>query len=151
MTVLPAARPPPPNLPTDILAPAPGRTAPDGEDSQVNSTDAFDAPASTLTPFHSDIQSLKKGIVKTSKDPATPPYTILLVVEAGVGKSSVLELIANVLAGNDISHYDFNGLEHTNKQGDSGNQSRTNSARLYEIRSKNVSAGVCDCDRREHA
>ena len=92
MTVLPAAKPPPPNLPTDLLAQASGRTAPDGEDSQVNFTDAFDAPASTLTPFHSDVQSLKKGIVKTSKDTATPPYTILLFVEAGVGKPSVLPM-----------------------------------------------------------
>jgi len=65
------------------------------------------------------------------------PYTILLVGETGVGKSSVLEFIANVLAGNDIDHYNFNILDHTNERGGSNNQSQTNSARLYEFTSMN--------------
>jgi len=75
------------------------------------------------------------------------PYTILLVGETGVGKSSVLELIANVLAGNDIGHYNLNFLDHTNERGGSDSQSQTNSARLYEFTSKNgivVSFAICE-------
>lgn len=81
----------------------------------------------------------------TSKHEAQAPYTILLVGETGVGKSSVLELIANVLAGNDIDHYNFDILDHTNELGGPNNQSQTDSARLYEFTSKNgivVSAGI---------
>ena len=76
---------------------------------------------------------------------ANAPITILLVGETGVGKSSVLELFANVLAGKDIDHCDFDILDHTNEQGGSDNQSQTKSARLYEFKSRNgimVGAGV---------
>ena len=48
-----------------------------------------------------------------------------------------MELIANVLNGNDVDHYDLHTLDRTNEQGVSNNQSRTNSARLYELTSKN--------------
>ena len=68
---------------------------------------------------------------------ANKSYTILLVGETGVGKSSVLEFIANVLAGNDINHYNFNILDQTNERGGSNNQSQTNSTRLYELMSNN--------------
>jgi predicted GTPase len=73
------------------------------------------------------------------------PYTLLLVGETGVGKSSVFELIANVFAGNGVDHYNFDILDQTNERGGSNNQSQTNSARLYELTSKNgivVSAGL---------
>ena len=49
-----------------------------------------------------DVESLKK-------DEAKGPYTTLLVGEIGVGKSSVLELIVNVL--HDVDHYDFHTLD----------------------------------------
>ena len=50
----------------------------------------------------------------------------------------MLELIANVLAGNDTDHYNFDILDQINEQGASiNNQSHTNSARLYEFTSKN--------------
>ena len=91
----------------------------------------------SLILFSSDVESLRKGIIKTSKNKANAPYTILLVGETGVGKSSVLEFIANVLIGEDIDHYDFEILDHANEQSGSDNQSQTNSARLYELRSKN--------------
>ena len=84
----------------------------------------------------SDVESLKRGIIKTSKNEGRTPYTILVVGETGVGKSSILEFIANVLVGN-VGHYDFDILDHTNEQGGTDNQSQTNSARLYEITSKN--------------
>jgi len=93
------------------------------------------------------VESLKKGVITTSKNRAKAPYTFLLVGETGVGKSSVFELIANVFAGNDIDHYNFHILDHTNEQGGSNNQSQTNSARLYELTSKNgivVSVGICE-------
>jgi len=37
--------------------------------------------------------------------------------ETGVGKSPVLEFMANVLLGKDTDHYDFEMLDHTNEQG----------------------------------
>ena len=43
-----------------------------------------------------------QGIIKTRTNPAKAPYTILLAGETGVGKSSLLELIANVLHSKDI-------------------------------------------------
>ena len=98
-----------------------------------------------LTIFSSDVESLKKGVINTSKNRA--PHTILLIGGTGVGKSSVVELIANVLAGNDIDHYNLEHLDPTDEQGGSSNQSRTKSAHLYELTSKNgivVSAGICD-------
>ena len=82
------------------------------------------------------------GRIKTLKNVARAPYTILLVGETGVGKSLFLEYIANVLAGNDVDHGNFDILDHTNGR---ENQSRTNSAHLYQITSKNgmvVSASV---------
>ena len=83
------------------------------------------------------MESLRKGIIKRSKNKTNAPYTILLVGETGVGKSSVLEFIANVLIGEDIDHYNFEILDHANEQSGSDNQSQTNAARLYELRSKN--------------
>jgi predicted GTPase len=104
-----------------------------------------------LIQFSSDPESLKKGIIKgscTSEDQVRAPYTILLVGETGVGKSSFLEFIANVLSGNEMSHYDLKILDYTNELAGSDNQSKTSSARLYEFTSKNgvmVSAGVGEC------
>ena len=84
--------------------------------------------------------SLKKGVIK-----AKGAYTILLTGETGVGKSSVMEFIANVLLGNDIDHCNFDILDSTNEQGGSGNQCQTNSVRLYEFTSERgivVSASI---------
>lgn len=97
--------------------------------------------------FSSDVESLRKGIIKTSKNEAQA-YTILLVGETGTGKSSLLELIANVLKGKNVDCYDFDLLDHSNEQGGSSGQSQTNSARVYEFTSTNgvsVSASVCEC------
>ena len=88
-------------------------------------------------PLSSDVESLRRGIIGTSKDKVQAPYTILLVGETGVGKSSVLELIANVLVGKDVDNYDFNILDHANEQHGSDHQSQTNSARLYPLMSNN--------------
>ena len=100
---------------------------------------AFDALFLTL--FSSDVESLKKGIIKSSTNKAKASYTLLLVGESGAGKSSVLELIANVLVANGSDHYDFGILDHNN-------QSQPDSARLYEFTSKNgvvVSVGIFLC------
>ena len=77
------------------------------------------------------MESFKLGITE-----AKAPCTILLVGETGVGKSSVVEFIANVLLGNDIDHYEFDILDSTHEQGDSGHQSQTNSVYLYKFTSK---------------
>jgi len=93
------------------------------------------------------MKSLQKGVITSSKNKAKAPYTILLVGETGVGKSSFLELTANVLAGNDIDHYNFNILDDTNEQGGSNNQTQTNSSRLYKLMSNNgiaVCSSVCN-------
>ena len=91
--------------------------------------------ASVLTISSSDVESLKHGIVKTLKNKANAPYTILLVGEIGVGKSSVLEFIANVLFGKDIDHYDLKIIDSTNERSKFGDQSQTESPRLYEFTS----------------
>ena len=98
-----------------------------------------------LTISPSDVESLEKGIIKTSRNKAQAPYTILLVGETGTGKSSLLELIANVLIGRPLGGYNFNILDQKNEQGGSSGQSQTNSARIYELTSKNgmmVSTGI---------
>ena len=81
--------------------------------------------------------SLKQGIITTRANLAKAPYTILLVGDTGVGKSSFLEFIANVLAGNGIDNYNFDILDRTNELGSPNHQSQTNSARVYEFTSKN--------------
>jgi hypothetical protein len=93
----------------------------------------------------SDVESLMNGIIKLSNNKANAPHTILLLGVTGVGKSSFLEFIANVLSGNNADHYNFKILDRFNEQGGSNNQSLTRSARLYEITGMNgmvVSAGV---------
>jgi len=82
-----------------------------------------------------DVESLRNGIIRTSRSNAKKAlYTIVLVGESGVGKSSVVDFIGNVLAGNDLDHYI---LDHTNRQGGSANQIPTSEARLYEFTSIN--------------
>ena len=98
-----------------------------------------------LTVFPSDVESPKNGIIKTSKNKEKAPYTIFLLGETGVGKSSLVELIANTLLGKDIDCYDFDILDHTNEHDASSNQRQTKEARIYELKSKNgivVSASV---------
>jgi len=96
-------------------------------------TDFYDEDNDNI-PTINDVESLKRGVLKTSKN---APYTILVLGETGVGKTLVLEFIANVLQGKDIDNYDFKTLGTTNEQGGSSSQSQTNSARLYEFTSCN--------------
>ena len=94
--------------------------------------------------FPSDVESLKNGIIKTSKNEAKAPYNILLLGETGVGKSTFLGLIASVLAGKHINPYNPDVLDHTNNL---TNQTQTNSVHLYELTSENgivVSASICE-------
>jgi predicted ATP-binding protein involved in virulence len=98
--------------------------------------------ATLLTIFSSDVESLKQGIIKTSKNKVQADYTILLVGETGVGKSAVLEYLANVLTGKNIDRYDFEIIDRSNEQNGSSNQSQTNSARLYKLTSNN---GIVVC------
>ena len=105
-----------------------------------------------LTVDSSDVESLRQGIIEKSKHKAQLPYNILLVGETGTGKSSFLEFVDNVLTGKDVNRYEFKTLDRSNEAGGSGGQSQTNSARIYEITSRNgilVSNEVCECY--EHA
>ena len=99
-----------------------------------NFDNIFEAPI--LTEFRSDIESLKQGVVKTSKNKANAQYNILLIGEIGAGKSSILEFIANVFFGNDVDHYNLKVLDRSNERSAASNRSRTASPRLYEITSK---------------
>ena len=83
------------------------------------------------------MESLRKGIIKTSKNKAQAQYTILLVGETGTGKSTFLEFLDNVLTGKDVNRYEFETLDSRNEQGGSGSQTQTNSARIYELSSEN--------------
>jgi tRNA A37 threonylcarbamoyladenosine biosynthesis protein TsaE len=67
-----------------------------------------------------------------SENKTNKRYTILLVGEAGVGKATFLQLIANVLVGNDTDHYDFDILEHYKEQ-----NGPTDSVHVYKVTSNN--------------
>ena len=120
----------------------------EGDTQDIKWVHSDTSDASVVTVFSSDVESLKEGIIKTSRNKANMPYTILLVGETGVGKSSALEFLANVLNGNDINYYDFDILDLTNERGGSDTQSQTNAPRLYEFTSKNgikVSTDAFEC------
>ena len=89
-----------------------------------------------MTIFSSSVEDLRRGIIKTTHN-KNAPYTILLLGETGVGKTSFLKLIANVLTGKSIDHYDFDILSHANEQGGPSKQRQTNSAHLHEFTSNN--------------
>jgi hypothetical protein len=89
-----------------------------------------------MHPF-STVEQLKQGIIKTDKSRAGSAYTILLFGEVGVGKSSALEFIANVMLGNSAFNYDFSILDRENESGGSQSGSQTNAAHLYHFTSKN--------------
>lgn len=83
----------------------------------------------------SDLASLMKGWVRTKENKAKT-FTVLLVGETGTGKTSVLSLIANVLAGNRTDNYQ-EWHDRGNEAGGTNKHSQTNSARLYVLRSTN--------------
>ena len=56
--------------------------------------------------------------------------------ETGKGKTSFLSLLANILHGNDPNQYEL-FHDESNEAGGSKAQSQTNSAKLYELTSKN--------------
>ena len=101
-----------------------------------------------MTVFPSDVRSLKKGIIETSQNKGKAPYTILLLGENGVGKSSLVGFIANTLVGKGIDRYDFDVLDHTNEHDASSKQRQTKEAPTHKLESQNgivVSASVFEC------
>ncbi|KIL58586.1 hypothetical protein M378DRAFT_15433 [Amanita muscaria Koide BX008] len=95
------------------------------------------------TPFDDDddeeclnsLEDLEEGIIKTQKNTSNE-YTILLVGETGTGKTTFLSLLANILTGRSPNDYVFSHDED-NEAGDGDRHSQTNSAKLYEFKSKN--------------
>ncbi|KAF8320497.1 hypothetical protein DL93DRAFT_2224834 [Clavulina sp. PMI_390] len=96
----------------------------------ANSEDPIGEPLNT-------VEDLRKGQIKTKKNKAKSPYTILLVGQTGVGKSTVLQFIANVLLGNPVFSYDLTILDRGNEGNGSRGTSQTNAAYLYQLESKN--------------
>jgi tRNA U34 5-carboxymethylaminomethyl modifying GTPase MnmE/TrmE len=84
----------------------------------------------------STAESLSKGVVNTSPDKKRTEFTILLVGETGVGKTSVLSLLYNILKGFDSDHYET-ANDKKLEAGGSQAQSQTMSAKIYEFKSVN--------------
>jgi len=83
------------------------------------------------------VELLNQGIIKTRASPDTPgDYTILLVGETGTGKTSLLSLLYNVLAGHTPDKYVF-AHDKSNEAGGSESQSQTKLAKVYEFKSNN--------------
>ncbi|PFH47861.1 hypothetical protein AMATHDRAFT_76995 [Amanita thiersii Skay4041] len=82
----------------------------------------------------SNTESLSQGVIQ-SKSQRTE-YTILLVGETGTGKTSLLSLIANILAGRTPIDYSL-CHDNDNEAGSSAKHSQTHSAKLYEFESRN--------------
>ncbi|PBK99273.1 hypothetical protein ARMGADRAFT_496405 [Armillaria gallica] len=94
--------------------------------------DPVDEPVERIL---NDAESLSRGIVKTDRN-KQKEFTILLVGETGVGKTAVLSLIANVLAGNHPHNYkEF--YDPDNEAGGTQKHSQTKSARVYTLKSVN--------------
>jgi len=95
-----------------------------------NPKNIFDA--SVLTKF-SDLESRRDAIINMAKNKANAPHTILLVGGTGVGKSSLVELIADTLLDRNLNHWDLGSLDRANERGPFGSGTRTVSPHLYEI------------------
>ncbi|KAF5358822.1 hypothetical protein D9758_008561 [Tetrapyrgos nigripes] len=122
--------------PEDVSTPGPAltdvRTEP--QDHLTTSDPASVAPMD-MSPVLNDILALSKGVVRTDRN-KEKVFTILLVGETGVGKTSVLSLLFNVLSGNRTENYmDFH--DQGNEVEGSQRHSQTGSARLYEHTSVN--------------
>ncbi|KAF9255391.1 hypothetical protein L218DRAFT_1008638 [Marasmius fiardii PR-910] len=75
---------------------------------------------------------LREGIINATNN--KKDFTILLVGETGVGKTSFLSLIGNIVAGRKTSQY-IDMHEGSNEVGGPESQSQTDSAKLYEFKS----------------
>ncbi|KAF8326954.1 hypothetical protein F5887DRAFT_968193 [Amanita rubescens] len=105
---------------------------------QVSSTDTgVVSPRAEVRriPRINNAEALGKGIVATNKN-KTKEYTILLVGETGTGKTTLLSLFANVLAGRSPSEFKPGHIQG-NEAGGEENQSQTESAKIYELESQN--------------
>lgn len=71
---------------------------------------------------------------------ANAPYTIL-IGRIGVGKPFVMELIANVLHGNDVDHYNFDTIDPSNEF--VGSPTRVSPLRTYEQKRHNGECQGC--------
>ena len=90
--------------------------------------------ALALTVVSSDVESLRKGIIKKSRNEAQTPNTNLSG-ETGTGKFSIFKLIANTNIGDGIDPLPHNRVE---------------SVRKYEM-SKFKATYVCPGDRTRRA
>ncbi|PFH47909.1 hypothetical protein AMATHDRAFT_49936 [Amanita thiersii Skay4041] len=85
-------------------------------------------------PHSSTVESLSRGIIKSKRN--ATEYIILLVGETGTGKTSLLSLLANTLAGR--SPRDYHLVHDPKNEAGGGNKhSQTNTAKIYEFYSTN--------------
>ena len=90
----------------------------------------------TLNAIHrNELSSVTRGVVFSANHKRE--ITILLVGETGVGKTSVLNWIANTLLGVSPGQYDLQIHDAANEAGGSGRHSQTNRAQKYTLTSRN--------------
>ncbi|KIK01743.1 hypothetical protein K443DRAFT_678155 [Laccaria amethystina LaAM-08-1] len=68
-------------------------------------------------PVENTLENLAKGIINTSKN--KDKFTIMLVDGIGTGKTSVLSLLVNVMAGRQPGEHDLEPYDVTNEHGGS--------------------------------
>ncbi|KAF8634980.1 hypothetical protein AX17_004054 [Amanita inopinata Kibby_2008] len=98
-----------------------------------NDEDSDDDQA--LEPKMNKAETLSKGVIVTQKN-KFKEFTILLVGETGTGKTSLLNLFGNIVAGRAPQDYEFFN-DDSNEAGGGEKQSQTNSAKLYKFESNN--------------
>ncbi|KAF9459249.1 hypothetical protein BDZ94DRAFT_1051168 [Collybia nuda] len=99
-----------------------------------NNDDDVGSEDEDIAPILNTTDELGRGNIKSNK--GRTEFTILIVGETGTGKTTVLSLIANVLAGNKPGSYEkFNKAAH--EAGGGERHSQTNKAYLYCFESRN--------------
>jgi len=98
-----------------------------------NPSSIFDT--SGLTRF-SDIKPRRDAIINMARNKANAPHTILLVGGTGVGKSSLVEFIANTILSRHGCYCALASLDSANERRDPGMGTVTVSPHLYEIPSE---------------